>query len=305
MQVFAQGKSSNWAHINYTAEFEATRDGSRLGIRWKLTWAIDNAWYFGYNIVADVWTEGSNFGRQIKANSPNKGSGVTYFPSETEYYWFDKGYGSNSINGCRITFKSTNGGTVTYDTGADRTVTTPTGYTVSNIVSNVDFNIGSNLNISISDVTNQAYNYIVYLDAYINNAWQNIKELNTTSKNFTLVLTDVANTLYNLLPNSNSAKIRINLSTYINGTLLGITTREGTCYVTNSNPDDPDFGIFSIYGGETIADEITSIVAGFSPYGPFSNAVIAVKDSTIIAKNGAIPKKIIVEWNGITEEVNL
>ncbi len=305
MQVFVQGKEVQWGHINYTVEYETTRDGSKLGIRWKLTWAIDNGYYFGYNIIADVYTEGNNYGGQIKANSPNRGSGVTYFPSETEYFWFDKGYGSNQINGCRIIFKSTNGGSVTFDSGTEKTVTTPVGYIASTINSNIDFNIGNDLNISISDITNVNYNYKVYLDMYVNNVWKSIKEEDITSKNFTLDLANLANNLYNLLPNNNSAKIRVNLCTYIGTTLLGMTTKEGTCYIKNSNPETPVFGIFGMRGGTSIDDELSDIVAGFGPFGNLSDAHIAIKDISLSAKNGATLKKVIIEWNGKIEEVLL
>lgn len=305
MQVFAQGKENQWGHINYTVEYETTRDGPRLGIRWKLTWVIDNAYYFGYNIVADVYTEGTNYGRQIKANAPNNGSGTSYFPSDSGYYWFDKGYGSNQINGCRVIFKSTNGGTITYDTGADRTVTTPTGYVASNINSSINFDIGNDLNITISDITNQNYNYKLDLDMYVNNTWTNIRKFEKNSKNFTLSLAEIKNTFYNLLPNSTKANIRINLYTYIGNTYLGTTTANGECKVVNSNPEVPAFGIFGMSGGNSLDEEINDIVAGFGPFGNLSNAYIAIKNNSLKAKNGSILKKAIIEWNGQTEEVLL
>ncbi len=305
MQVFAQGKENQWGHINYIVEYETTRDGPRLGIRWKLTWAIDNGYYFGYNIISDVYTEGTNYGRQIKANTPNNGSGTSYFPSDSDYYWFNKGYGSNQINGCRVIFKSTNGGSITYDTGADRTLTTPTGYVSSNISSNINFDIGNNLNINISDITNQNYNYKLDLDMYVNNTWINIKKFEKNSKNFTLNLADIKDTFYNLLPNSKIANIRINLYTYIDNTYLGTTTANGECKVVNSNPEIPIFGIFDIEGGTSSNQEINNIIAGFELYGTLSNAYIAIKNDSLKAKNGATLKKAIIEWNGQTEEVLL
>lgn len=211
MQVFSDGKDTGWGHIYYKIEYETTRDKTKLGIRWKITWAIDRNYYFGYNIIADVYTEGQNFGRQIKANSPNKGSGVSYFPNKTEYLWFDEGYGSNEINGCRVILKSTNGGTVPFDTGADRTLKTDVGYTSSSLANNIDFNIGDNLPIIINDATSQTYNYKLYLDIYKeDNTWQNVKVHETTSKNFTLDISDITTMLYSLLPTRNVAPVRLN-----------------------------------------------------------------------------------------------
>jgi hypothetical protein len=311
MQLFSEGKDTNWGHIYYKTECETVRDKTKIGIRWKITWSIDRYYYFGFNIVADVYTEGVNRGRQVKANQPNKGSGVEYFPNENEYYWFDKGYNDNNINGCRIIMKSTNGSSSVYDTGDDRIVTAPSGvapivYTFSTLMNNLEFDIGDNIPILISDTTNQSYNYKLYLDIWAeNNAWQNVKMIETTSKNFTLDIQDITTLLYSLLPTRNSAKCRLLLETYINGNYYGTNIKEGICFVTNSNPEVPNFGVFGRYGGTSINDELSGIIAGYGPYNTDSNAFLAVEDSSLLAKNGATLKKLIIEWNGITQEVNL
>ena len=304
MQLFSQGKDTGWGHTSYKIDYDITRSGSKLGIRWKITWNIDNGYYFGYNIVAQVWTEGSNYGRQIKANSPNKGSGISYFPSATDYIWFEKGYSNNNITGCRVIISSTNGGTIPYNTGADRTLVAPTGYIASTISSDVNFNIGENLNIVISDITNQPYNYKLYLDIYKeDNSWEQVKYLETTSKNFMLTLTDIATALYDLLPNSNSRPCRFKLETYISTNLIGTYIKDGISSVVNSNPEVPNFLIFPQNGGYSVDDAITTIVAGFGPYNNGSNVILATEDDTILAKNGATLEKIIIEWNAKIEEV--
>jgi hypothetical protein len=306
MELFSQGKTSSWTHIFNKIEYETTRNGSKLGIRWKITWAIDNYWYYGYNLVAQVWTEGANYGGQIKGNSPNRGSGVSYFPSENDYLWFDKGYSNNEITGCRVIINTTNGGSASYDTGADRTLTAPTGYTASIINSSVNFNIGENLTVNLADITNQAYNYKVYLDLYKeNNTWENIKYLETTSKNFTLDLSSLASSLYALLPNSNSRPCRLLVETYIGTSFIGNNLANGNVNVTNSNPDTPQFLIFGATGGDVESDAITSIWAGFGPYNDKSDAILAVKDISMVAKNSATLKKIVIEWNGEVSEVVL
>ena len=147
MKVLDEGRWTVWQHIYFTIEYETTRDGEKLGIKWKIKWEIDANYFFGYNLVANVWTEGNDYGRQIKANSPNRGSGEVLFPEDGGYYWFNKGYSSNQITGCRVQIKSTNGGTVNIDTGTDRTVTTPSGYQVSNINKSIDFIIGDNISV--------------------------------------------------------------------------------------------------------------------------------------------------------------
>lgn len=304
MQYFSDGKVTGWPHIYIKAEYETTREGSKLGIRWKISWSIDQYYFFGYNINADVWTEGNNYGTQIKANSPNRGSGESYFPNENDYYWFDKGYGVNEITGCRIIISSGNGGNISFDTGDDKTVTTPTGYAPSTISSNIDFNIGNDLTLNIYDPTNQNYNYKIYLDLYNeSNAWQNIMSLETTSKNPTLSLANLDTTLYSLLPNSQNRPIRINVETYINGTDIGMTTKSGTCYVVNSNPDIPDFVLSSQeYGGI-----IDSISAGYGPYNMWSNIVACTKNIHTSTKNGATIKKVILDWGDGSpiEELNV
>lgn len=129
MQVFAEGRGTGWNKIYFTVEYETTRSGVNVGIRWKIKWAINSTAWYGYNLVADVWTKGANYGRQIKANMPNRGSGQALFPEDGGWFWFNNGYTNNDITGCRVIVRTTNGGTVSFDTGTDKTLTAPTRYT--------------------------------------------------------------------------------------------------------------------------------------------------------------------------------
>lgn len=311
MQLFSQGKDTGFGHINYIIETETTRNGTYLGLRYKITWRIDNKYYFGFNIKAQVFAEGqdrADVKRLVKSNSPNRGSGVAYYPSENDYYWFNKGYGSNQVTGCRVILHTTNGSNQIYDTGADKTLSAPVGYVMSTLGSTPNFNIGDNLAVLINDVTNQGYNYKLYLDVVNeSNNWQNvISNMSLTSKNFTWDLQGIKTNLYNMFPNTINIKTRLVLETYINSTYLGTNIQEGTCYITNSNPNVPDFVLFSMGGfHETLEDEITSIVAGYGSYKDWSNVLLATKDSSIVANNGATLKKIIIEWNGAKEEIIL
>ena len=44
---------------------------------------------------------------------------------------------------------------------------------------------------------------------------------------------------------------------------------------------------------------------GIGPYNDSSNANLATKDSSLVAKNGATLEKLIVEWNNEKLEVDL
>ena len=304
MQVFDEGRGTGWQHIYFTIEYETTRDGEKLGIKWKIKWEIDANYFFGYNLVANVWTEGNDYGRQIKANSPNRGSEEVLFPEDGGYYWFNKGYSSNQITGCRVQIRSTNGGTVNIDTGTDRTVTTPVGYQVSNINKSIDFIVGDNISVQINDITNQKYTYKATLKILNdNNSWTNIKSMTTTNKTFVFDLSDVTNTIYSNITTKNSTQIKIELETIINNASLGKTIKEGTCYITNSNPNPLEFIITNFLG-----EEIDSIITGYGAYNANSN--IDVKINQLENDNGNNKAKLVkaiiqagkdVQEIGITE----
>lgn len=302
MQIFNEGRGTGWQHIYFTVEYETTRDETKLGIRWKIKWQIDTNYVFGYNIVATVWTEGTNYGRQIKANSPNKGGGEALFPADGGYYWFDKGYASNEIEGCRVIINSTNGGTINLDSGTDKTLTTPTGYKASTISNSIDFIVGNNIPIQIYDVTNQSYSYQLNLKVLDdNNDWTSIKTYSTTSKNFTLNLSNETNTIYSKITKRNSTKIKIELQTSINNISLGYTSKEGVCYITNSNPTALGFTITDVSG-----TEITSITTGFGPYNDQSN--LWVKINKLASDNGtnsAKLKTVIIKVGNATKTLDI
>lgn len=300
MQVFEEGRGTGWQHIYFKIEYETTRSGPNVGIKYKITWDIDKYYYFGYNLVAEVWVEGTNYGRQIKANTPNRGSGTAYFP-DSGYLWFNKGYATNAINGNRVKIYSTNGGTPNVDTGAETTFAAPTGAIASEIKNSIDLNIGNSLNITISDITNVNYTYNLYL--YVqetNDVYTQVATKNTTSKNFVWDLSSIINTLYSKLSTRNSAKIRIKLETRLNNTLIGYTIKEGNCYVLNSNPNAISFTILK---AETNT-EITSIVAGYGPYNPNSNVKIRIpKIANSNGKNSATLKEAVLEVGNSTNRI--
>lgn len=300
MQVFKEGRGTGWQHIYFKIEYETTRNGPNVGIKYKITWDIDNYYYFGYNLVAEVWVEGTNYGRQIKANTPNRGSGTAYFPA-SGYLWFNKGYATNAINGNRVKVYSTNGGSPNIDTGAEVTFAAPTGAVASEIKSSVDFNIGNNLNVTIGDVTNVNYTYNLYLNVMeTNNNYTQVATKTTTSKNFVWDLSGIKNTLHSKLSTRNSAKIRIKLETRLNSVLIGYTIKEGNCYVVNSNPTALSFTVLKA-GTNT---EITSIIAGYGPYAPDSNVIIRIpKIANSNAKNYATLKEAVLEVGNSTNRI--
>lgn len=306
--LFSEGADSGWNKLSYKIEYETTRDGPRVGIRWKIRYTIANQYYFGYNINSAVWTKGSNYGRIIKYNSPNKGSGEALFPEDGGYYWFDNGYTDNSITGCRIVINSTNGGGINYDTrtdGTDRTVYAPTGFLASNITSSTNFNIGNDLKVVIKDITNIDYTYLMYLDVMKSDGtWQTVSNVTTTDKIYTWNLSSLASTLYSLLSTRNSAETKISIITRYGGTDIGTIVKNGVVYVTNSNPDAPLATLSSSNGTLSVISEI-NVVAGFGPYSDNSTIFVAVKDTSLVAKNEATLEKIIVEWNGIKETYNV
>lgn len=238
--LFSEGADSGWNKLSYKIEYETTRDGPRVGIRWKIRYTIANQYYFGYNINAAVWVEGTNYGRIIKQNNPNSGSGEALFPENGGYYWFDNGYTNNDITGCRVVISSTNGGGISYDTEDDRTLYAPTGYIASNITSSTNFNIGNDLKIVINDITNINYTYIMTLDVKkADGTWQTVSNVTTTDKIYTWNLSSLASTLYSLLSTRNSAETKISLVTQYEETDIGTVIKSGVVYVTNSNPDAP------------------------------------------------------------------
>lgn len=304
-QIFSEGNDSGWNKLHYKIEYETARNGTNVGIRWKISWSIANKYWFGYNINASVWTKGTNYGRIIKNVSPTTGNGESLFPTDGGFYWFNNGYTDNAISGCRIIINSTNGGNANYDTGSDRTVYAPTGFVPSSILSNINFNIGNNLKIVIDDITNINYNYILSLDVKkADGNWQNISTVETNNKNDVWNLEQYSNTLYNLLSTRNTAEIRINLTTKFNNETIGTTQKTGTVYVTDSNPNAPLVSLAPFTGTGTVITEI-DIVAGFGPYAPDSNLFILYNPSSLIAKNGATIEKLIIEANGQTEIINI
>lgn len=300
MQVFEEGRGTGWQHIYFKIEYETTRSGPNVGIKYKITWDIDKYYFFGYNLVAEVWVEGTNYGRQIKANTPNRGSGTAYFP-DLGYLWFNKGYATNAINGNRVKVYSTNGGTPNIDTGEEVVLAAPTGAVASEIKNSIDLNIGNSLNVTINDITNVNYTYNLYL--YVleaSNAYTQVATKITTSKNFVWDLSSITSTLYSKLSTRNSAKIRIKLETRLNNTLIGYTIKEGNCYVLNSNPNAISFTILK---AETNT-EITSIVAGYGPYNPNSNVKIRIpKIANSNGKNSATLKEAVLEVGNSTNRI--
>lgn len=304
-QIFSEGNDSGWNKIYYRIEYETSRNGTNVGIRWKINWSIARGYFYGYNINASVWTKGTNFGRIIKGVNPTTGGGEALFPEDGGFYWFNNGYTDNAITGCRIIINSTNGGNATYDTGSDRTVYAPTGFVPSTILSSIDFNIGNDIKITIDDITNINYNYVLSLDVKKNDGtWQNIASVETSNKNYEWNLEQYSNTLYSLLSTRNSAEARMNLTTKFSSETIGITQKAGTVYVTNSNPDVPLVSLAPTSGTSTVITE-TDIVAGFGPYNPDSNLFVLYKPASLIAKNGATIEKLIIEANGETEIINI
>lgn len=301
MQVFKEGRGTGWQHIYFKIEYETTRDGANVGIRYKISWDIDKYYFFGYNLVSEVWVEGNNYGKQIKGNTPNEGSGVTYIPSQSDYLWFNKGYETNAIYGNRVKVYSTNGGTPNIDSGAEVVLAAPTGALPSNIKNSIDFAIGNSLNIEINDITNVAYNYVLTLSVLeVNNTYTNILTKNTTSKNFVWDLSSLTSSLYSKLSTRNTAKIRIKLETKIGDTSIGYTVKEGNCYVLNSNPAAINFNILK-YNEDT---EINSIIAGYGPYTDASNVRIKIpKVANVNGKNSAILKEIVLNVGNNTTRI--
>ena len=295
-KIFSEGKDTSWKHIYYKIEYETARSNEYVGVRYRISYSIDRGYWFGYNINAQVWTEGQNFGRLLKGNSPTSGGNTLLFPENGDYYWFNKGYTDNNINGCRIVINSTNGGSVPFDTGSDRTVEAPTGFLASTISSDVSFDIGNNINININDITNIGYTYTLWLDVVNDsNNWVNVTSLTTTSKNFTFNVSNNANTLYGLIKNRKSAKMRINLRTSYGNTTIGQTTKEGTVYVKNSEPQVPsiilDYPLSYVVG---IPEGIntTSTIPTNNP----STVNVIINQSSLVAKNQSTLKKVIIDW---------
>lgn len=305
MQLFDEGKDRGWGHIHYKIEYETARNEKNeeeVGVRFKIKWEIDNYYWFAYNIYADIYVEENNYGRQIKANSPQTGKGEI----TTEWFWFDKGYENNNINSCKIVIKSTNGGNIPFDTGDYRIIYAPQGYIPSIISNDIDFNIGNDLKISIEDITNIKYDYKLYLDIVNeNNKWQNIASININKKEYIWNLSALKEDLFNLLPNRNQAKIRIKLETRYSGNLIGATIKEGLCKVVDSNPDIPEF--YLIYQGDWLSkSSISHIRNGFSPYNNIYNIYVKIKKiSSIVGKNGATLKKYIFKGGTYVKEINI
>lgn len=295
-KVFSEGKDSGWGHVYYKIEYETTRLYENIGVRYRISYNIDRNYWFGYNIYANVWTEGQNFGRQIKANSPSSGGNTLLFPENGDFYWFNKGYADNNINNCRVIINSTNGGTVPFDTGSDRTLVAPTGFLASSISSSIDFNVGEDLKININDVTN--INYTYNLNFYClkdSSQWQKVAELNTNSKNFTWNLKSNSNTLYGLIKNRKNSRIRIDLTTYYGGTTIGQTSKEGTTYIVNSDPDVPTVTIDSFYDYAIALPANVNTTSTIPTNNPSKLSIIINKES-LVAKNQATLKRILVSY---------
>ena len=298
MQIWAEGRGTGWNKIYFTIEYETTRNGEYIGIRYRVKWAINSTAFFGYNIVADVWTEGVNYGRTIKGNRPNKGSGEAWFPENGDYYWFKKGYTDNSINGCRIIVHSTNGGTINIDTGLDVTFQAPTGYAVSNISSEINFDVGNNLNIRLNNPTNITYNHNIKLQIINdNNSWIDIKSMQTTERNFELTYSK--DLILQNVKTRNDIKARVIVDTYYGQAYIGYTIKEGYCYIRDSQPNAINF-IVTNWNNQ----EITSITSGFGPYRDDSNIFVKISSiEEIPIKDYTELKRIIILAGGMQTEI--
>lgn len=299
-QIFSEGKDKGWTHIYYKIEYETARNGTLVGIRFKIKYSIDPYYWFGYNIYANVFIENNDYGRTIKENSPSSGSNELLFPENGDFYWFDNGYTNNKINGCRIIINSTNGGDVPFDTkdeGAGETVYAPTGYRASEISNNINFNVGENLRININDITNIDYQYTLRLDVLNdNNNWQTINTINTSSKNFEWNLSEFSETFYNSMVTKNKSEIRIILTTKYNNngnlTEIGTVYKQGEVKITNSNPEPPSFFV------DILSTYVVAMPNEFYSSGnTLPNEVhIIVDEKSLITKNGAKLSKINIEY---------
>lgn len=304
-QIFSQGNDKNWDKLHYDIEYETTRNGTDVGIRCKIKWSIKKGYFFGYNINAQVWIKGNDYGRIIKKNEPSSGSGEAYIPEDGSFIWFNNGYINNAIDGFKVIINSTNGSDIYYDTDEERTVYAPTGFVPSDILSNINFNVGNNLNIVINDITSIKYDYVLYLDLQKSDGtWQNIAELVTKEKNFEWNLSQYADTMYNLLSNVNKANIRINLRTRYKEIDIGMTQKLGIAYIVDANPNIPLVSLSSQEGTNEIITEM-NVIAGFGPYNLNSNIYVLYNPSSLVAKKGATIEKIIIEANGINDVINV
>lgn len=306
MQIWAEGRGTGWNKIYFTIEYETTRNGEYIGIRYKIKWAINSKAFFGYNIVADVWTEGINYGRTIKENRPNRGSGESWFPENGDYYWFKKGYTNNDINSCRIIIYSTNGGTIRLDTAdytgtgeTDITFKAPTGYTVSDIASEINFNVGNSLNVRLNNPTNVVYNHNIKLQIMNDsNNWIDIKAIQTTERNFELTYSK--DLILQNVKTRNDIRTRLIVDTYYGQAHIGYTIKEGYCYIRDSKPDSISF-IVTDWNNQ----EITSITSGFGPYRDDSNIFVKISGiEKIPVKDYAELKKIIIIAGGMQSEIS-
>ena len=134
--------------------------------------------------------------------------------------------------------------------------------------------------------------------------WQTVSNVTTTDKIYTWNLSSLESTLYSLLSTRNSAETKISIITQYEGTDIGTIVKSGVVYVTNSNPDAPLATLSPSNGTLNVISEI-NVVAGFGPYSDNSTIYVAVKDTSLQAKNGATLDKIIVEWNGQKEYINV
>ena len=185
---------------------------------------------------------------------------------------------------CRVYVYATSGGGATFNTG-NYTLVVPQGAVASTLSSSLDFTIGNNLPITISDVTGLGYTYKLYL--YINGV-ADVVTKETTSKSFTWTFTaEEIQRIYSKVPNVNQAESKIYLDTYYNGTYIGGTVKTGTCYVANSNPTISGF----TYKDTSISTNIT----GSDQKLLQSKSSIQITVGTIAVKNGATFSKYSVQ----------
>lgn len=160
-------------------------------------------------------------------------------------------------------------------------------FTTSPVVSitnsSVDFNIGSDIDLTFKDYDLSKF-FVKFYVQNLQSTWEEVVSVDEalTSDSYTLNLSSYTSTLYSKVSTRNNAKILIECGSTLNGTIYK-NSIEGTMYVVNSNPSFSDY----TYGD---ADNTTQSVLGNSAYmiqGYGDMQAHISTDNKAVAKNGA------------------
>jgi hypothetical protein len=256
------------------------------------------SWTAGNNLPISINRYSSSFTHTVKIYVNNTliktltGVGTTATASftTTENTNIFTQLAQSSSKSTKITVETYSGGTLIGSNDYTGTCTAPNASTTNAPAS---FNIGGSFSVSITSA-NSSFTHTIKLK----NGGTVYKTYSNQGTSMTFDTSDIASTLYNATPNSNTLNLTLECTTYYNGVQVRTPTTESiTANVTNSNPT---FG-----SGFTYRDSNSTTVAitGNDQYiiQNYSTVTVDIPTSAkATAVNGATMVQYVATLNGKT-----